>query len=61
MAINVEATETIELEVWQDEEGMWLINVDGVSVAKSFFQKPVRDLVKNVIEYNPDVKFSVIG
>lgn len=51
----------IELKVWKNKEGLWLINVDGISVASSHFEVAVRGLVERVVEMNPDVEFVVIG
>lgn len=50
----------IELEIWKNKEGMWLINVDGISVASSHFEVAVRDLVEKVVDLNPDVEFEVV-
>lgn len=38
-----------------------LIDVDGISVASSYFERGVRDLVEKVVELNPDVQFEVVG
>lgn len=50
----------IRLKIWQSTEGMWLINVNGISVASSHFEIVVRDLVEKVVELNPDVEFEVV-
>lgn len=55
------ALKPIKLQVRQNKESMWLIDVDGISVASSHFESAVRDLVERVVELNPDVEFEVIG
>lgn len=52
--------EPIKLEIQQNKEGLWLINVDGISVASSHFEVSVRRLAEEVVELNPDVEFEIV-
>jgi hypothetical protein len=51
----------IELEVWKNTNGEWLIAMDGVILKRSRFESRVRNLAEDVIEQNPEIKFHVIG
>jgi len=51
----------IELEVWKNTAGMWKLHVDGICVSVSRFEVVVRRLVVDVVRFNPDEAFEVIG
>lgn len=50
----------IKIEI-RKEEKLWLIVVDGIKTASSFFESRVRELVDDVVRLNPDVVFEIVG
>lgn len=49
---------TTRLEI-RKVDGLWCVGMNGVIVSKSYYKVLARDIVEDVIRFNPDVEFYV--